>query len=473
MQNRQHKQNDDFRILFIGLNSILIAFLIWLILIGLIPGWFRDCRCCICRKAMQLFYNAKKEDYSPAKTLISAIGLGGFAINSITATRARRSHGILHDQLMRFFFPLYASVYVLHVVYVLLGLYASERSLPILIGCCSLGASVCFLYSMLIMLCTEYDQQFNMAMLYIYAMIKRRTESCGLAANDIAVHIHESFQNSSSTAKRTINAGERIDLKLLMFLLKPRKIRLKDSGEIAPDFSEKSKNPTVWMWNMLYGVPLNTGKYSGTDEDIFPRFDDRFGDLIRKSCAIWESCARSKGTSRLEKTAGTIIAFAFEKDDCQERAYALICGLLLYLRLNLPNESNSMKNQWNACCGFLSRMLNTVQGMQRDCLQKMRKSVSLMTCSLLCWEQYILIDEILSPSELDELMDQIGLLAGNTLDQVAVNQLDTLCTYTACAFEVCRLYSAKDCQPLDRRNIARWYPMYSNRIVFAVRHCYR
>ena len=381
--------------------------------------------------------------YAPAKTVISAVGLGGYAISSISAFKEKRAHGILHSYVLRVFFPYSTWFYVLHILLVLLGLYTSEMALPLPIGFCLIGVAVCFLHSLTVMLGTEYSPRLNR--FWIRRLKGRAIKDSypDLLANDVAAHIDASYRTRSTRGNRLIYAGDQFDLGLLTNLVELdglSKLHLQEFNNgteiVLGRFKDNLRNA------FIFSAP-----YFGEAQTEIRRVDKMVIAQILKCSAMWDSSAFFKGSTH---TATALLSYVLSQNDLLSEM-ALLSGLLFCIRSLYLDDR--MDNGWEKSCDCLDHWVNSYSLGEYESAYKLKEHISMLSLCLFCWEQQVLLDRTLENDAVNNISERISIFSGGRIDPTDLMNSSYINQFVTYGFLVCKMYDKKYRYSLTRRNM--------------------
>ena len=428
-----------------SVNIALIGFLLLILLITVLseePCPFLEFFSCWIKKMFQ-----QANEYAPAKAVIGAVGIGGYAISSISAFKEKRAHGILHAYVLRVFFPYATWFYVLHILFVILGLYACEKVLPLQIGCCLIGVSVCFLHSLVVLLGTEYSPTMNR---WWIRRLKKRAISdgySGLLANDVATHIDTSYRSRSTRSSRLIYAGDQFDLALLTDL-----VAVEDSAKAQlQEFNDRSELVSGGFKQRLTDALLLSAPYLEEGRTEIMHLDTTVIDQIWKCCAMWESSAFFKGNTH---TATALMSYVLSQNDILSEM-ALLSGLLFCVRNHYLNEEPD-DNGWKKSCDCLERWVDSYSLGRHENTYVLKEHVALLSLCLLCWEQHVFSREALEDAKIIEISKQLSVFSGGKIDLIRLKNLDYMNQFVSYAFLLCKMYDEKYRHILLRRRVLFW-----------------
>lgn len=300
------------------------------------------------------------KSFAPAKSIISTIGIGGFALSSINELKAKRSHGISWNDVISFYYPKHQWFFLLHLGFIICGLYVCEIGHLRAVTRCVLGVLICFVISLRITWVTSLRNVDNVSIIHKYiSKISKRYRTVknkssqrrgnlqlDVLISDTALFLGEEYHRNSRKQPKELLYGMQKDIYTLLDLLSTRQkyhllgLRDKESWMDGFIFSE--------IFNVdKYGVnSRNLGKYVAFAIPKYSKEDHEIthaGDIFRQEMItaelIWRNVFCSFKDDQLSKSeiAAVILTCAFEYS--YGIFITLACGLLTYQRKNARNTS--------------------------------------------------------------------------------------------------------------------------------------
>ena len=352
--------------------------------------------------------------FTPAKSIISTIGIGGFALSSINELKAKRSHGIAWNDVISYYYPKHQWFFLLHLGFIISGLYVCEIGHLRAVTRCVLGVLVCFAVSLRITWVTSLRHVDDVSIIhkYIrrvskqYVTAKKKTDPKSLnmqldvLISDTALFIGAEYHRNSRKQPKELLSGMKKDINTLLALLSARQnyrtLGLKDKESWKDSFifskifniDKTGVNSRNFGQYVIFAIP----RCNKEDNEITHAGDIFCHEMITAEL-IWRNVFCSFKDDQLSKSeiAAVILTCAFEYS--YGIFITLACGLLAYQRKNAKNTSTE---EIEKRVGFLQQMLYSSDYLQLTLCQKYayehrdwlpyKKFLSLLEIGVFLWE---------------------------------------------------------------------------------------
>lgn len=385
--------------------------------------------------------NNKDNLLSPCATLITTIGIGGFALSAINEIRAKRHHGVPLSDVIDYFYPWHQSLLFIHIGFFFFGIISCEVGILNGAARCLLGVIVCSGYSFMITWRTSLSGTKDYPIVFDYIqritkwslnenLNKMTDSSVKDLISDISLYIGQEYLKSSSLRPVDMLKTLDSDIDILVQLVKV--FFLKDDGETSFALDEKR------LFREVIGINDNdaTGSCLGRHVIFALRDGDNLigGNFQRciKDCElVWRNIfvAFDPDDRRIAEIAAVILTGTFLR--CQKVFLALLCGFSSYRRsdISIANFDNlkwakTYESIWRICDGLFNDMNKQYQ------FKSFRSFLGMVELGAMYW------DAATDPNYSWSSHDQVLLLIKQIPDRkyIFLHMEELIGIYLACAY---------------------------------------
>ena len=308
-------------------------------------------------------------DLDGLQVVIGALGIAGGILSAITAVKLRRVNGILLDEVLNCYFPLYWVMFAFNCVFVALGQYCCIAGQALSSFICFIGAFLCLMYIIVVGAATAFSEKAANLLTSWYTkklakilsparkckcayVLRKRKELRSKIIGSIGEHV--ASQLEKTTASFHISQGIEQQVRAILKICGDS--NSSDDYSLIKDFTYSfSKGnipllPCEFENAVYYELPFTEAARNSFCEQMGLAYE------------MWKSILSPLHETGRAAQAACRILFIYVKQN-KRRSFghisAICCGLVVYLYRYFCSDKESTD------CGTLSRCAEFVYEMER------------------------------------------------------------------------------------------------------------
>lgn len=289
-------------------------------------------------------------DTDGMKAVISALGAVCFALTYINTVQTRRVKGVLLEDVVRFYYPYYGYIFILHGCFAALGQYSCTVKIRVSGIFCLVGMLVCLVYAVQMAYGICFSPRRCNRLVSQYIQIRAESSSDQSSSQLV-------YQVAQYAAQRFEELGgnmENDDILRWLAALVP----------VDSDFRAIQSNMFPDTFEYLFKSENNSSGpvYSKYIFFSLPGYAERgriFQMSVQQFSVMWD-CLLSSVDSERQQTA--LACQMLRQAACEMTV--LGCGLVRYLYTSRIERLDRDRKKWDACAMFLSSIVKQAEPLE-------------------------------------------------------------------------------------------------------------